>query len=552
MPSCPSNVRTYFAATMKERHRMRMGVARVLLTLTLAGLIAFPPGAAWAWKPTTHVYLAEIAVQEALSTGHVTIPILGTQEVRTYAVPSEVLQALRLARAQYHAGVLGPDAFPDIATGQMSIHPKEEESGVPGGSNTWLANVWDNFNGSPQERAFRLGFLTHAAGDMYGHTFINYFTGAPFTLDPPTNAIKHVVLEGYIDKRLPGNALLGSFWDSSIDGLEAKIYSTMVDARPGSRLDGILRPGSPGGKYSVPRIFSTLRTGLDLDIAAYYQHKADLQKKIKDCGWLDFSCSNTGLAAQLSAYVVANGPRVTYEERWRNNIDDGLRAWPATSHAVAKALFFNPQRKADTTQADAILTEYAQVHILSMAGAPNFVGLTMNAVSQIIEAITPDFLLVPIRALKEHLLNTMLKAAIGMDKQELQDYLTRPDRYFDQVMVTGSGQHVTLADFNRDYLKISDHGYTNPSEAFDWRQVPAAYNTVMLSKLILIAPPSAIDRLIADLGGSARLSEPNVMLGFIRTLDGSRQWRSGFVLARDCKVYDKIFKPLPGDGGCQG
>jgi hypothetical protein len=74
----------------------------------------------------------------------------------------------------------------------------------------------------------------------------------------------------------------------------------------------------------------------------------------------------------------------------------------------------------------------------------------------------------------------------------------------------------------------------------------------MLSKLILIAPPSAINRLIADLGGGAQLSEPNVMLGFIRTLDGSRQWRSGFVLARDCKVYDKIFKPLPGDGGCQG
>jgi hypothetical protein len=529
-----------------------MEIAHVLLTLTLACLIALPPRPAWAWKPTTHVYLAEIAVQEALSTGQVTIPILGTQEVRTYAVPPDVLEALRVARAQYHAGVLGPDAFPDIATGQMSIHPKEEESGVPGGSNTWLANVWDNFNGSPQERAFRLGFLTHAAGDMYGHTFINYFTGGPFTMNPPTNAIKHIVLEGYIDKRLPGNALSGSFWDTSINGIDAKIYSTMVDARPGTRLDGILRSGSPGGTYSVPRIFSTLRADLDRDITEYYRYKADLQRQIDNCGLFDFNCSKTLIGAKLAAYVTANGLQITYKERWRNDIDDGLRAWPTTSHEVAKALFFNSQRKTDTTRADDILTEYAQVHILSMAGAPNFIGLTMNAVSQIIQAITPDFLLVPIRALKEHLLNTMLMAAIGMDKQQLYDYLTRPDRYFDQVMSTGSGQPVTLASFNRDYLKISDPAYTNPSEAFDWRQVPAAYNTVMLSKLILIAPPSAINRLIADLGGGAQLSEPNVMLGFIRTLDGSRQWRSGFVLARDCKVYDKIFKPLPGDGGCQG
>ena len=547
-----SDIRTFYAVTEKQRHGMNMGIVRALLALTSVCLISFLPRDAWAWKPTTHVYLAEIAVQEALSTGHVTIPILGTQEVRTYAIPPEVLEALRVARAQYHAGVLGPDAFPDIATGQMSIHPKEEESGVPGGSNTWLANVWDNFNGSPQERAFRLGFLTHAAGDMYGHTFINYFTGGPFTLNPPTNAIKHIVLEGYIDKRLPAGALTGSFWDTSIEGVSAKIYSTMVDARPGTRLDGILRSGSPGGKYSIPRIFSTLRASLDSDIGAYYRHKAEIQTRIDNCAWTDFSCSNIKLGAELSAYVVANGPRITYEERWRDDIDDGLRAWPATSHAVARALFFNPQRRSDTDQADAILTEYAQIHVLAMAGAPKFVGLTMNTVDQIIRAITPDFLLVPLRALKEHLLNTMLVAAIGMDKQQLQDYLTRPDRYFDQFMSTGSGQPVTLSQFNRDYLKISDTGYADPSEAFDWRQVPAAYNTVMLSKLILIAPPAAIDRLIADLGGSAKLSEPNVMLGFIETLDGSRQWRSNFVVARDCQVYDKIFKPLPGDGGCRG
>jgi hypothetical protein len=37
------------------------------------------------------------------------------------------------------------------------------------------------------------------------------------------------------------------------------------------------------------------------------------------------------------------------------------------------------------------------------------------------------------------------------------------------------------------------------------------------------------------------------MLGFAHTLDGSAQWRSGMVLAADCNVYRKVFKPMPGD-----
>jgi len=56
--------------------------------------------------------------------------------------------------------------------------------------------------------------------------------------------------------------------------------------------------------------------------------------------------------------------------------------------------------------------------------------------------------------------------------------------------------------------------------------------------------------LIRDLGGSRRLERPNVMLGFAHTLDGSVQWRSGMVLAAECNVYRRVFKPLPRDEVC--
>lgn len=518
--------------------------ALIVLALLLAA------SEARAWKPTTHVFLAEVAVRDALDDGRVTIRDLGAGRDLSYAVDPQALEALRTGRAQYHAGVLGPDAYPDILTGQQVIHPDGSETGVPGGSDAWLRHVWENFGATPQQRAFRLGFLTHAAGDVYGHTFINTFTGAPFTVTPPTNAIKHVVLEGYIDKRLPIGDAPDGFFKASIAGLEDRIYRTMIDARPGTPLDRRLLPaGKQSTAASVPRIFSTLRQSLERDIASYYAHKKDLQRRIKACKPLDFSCSAVALGIELGAYMTLNAAPTTYKEYWRADIDSGLGAWPATSHAVALALFFNPDRRTKTDEADAILTRYVQRHLLSMAGAPDFVGLSAEAIGKIVDAVTPDFLLAPIRQLKEDLLNAMLVSAIGMTKDQLQGYMTQPDRYFDEVMGQGAGEHVTLQRFNAESLKISDPAYSDPAETFDWQDLPAAYDTVVLSKLILL-PLSEIDRLVADLGGTARLGAPNVMLGFASTLDGSRQWRSGLVLARDCAVYDRVLQKLPGGSGC--
>lgn len=512
-----------------------LGIAAVLL-----------PTAAAAWKPTSHVYFAEIAARDALDDGYVDIPILATGEVRRYKVEERTLNALRYGRQQYRAGVLGPDAYPDILTGQQVIHPDPADSGIADGSNAWLEHVWGGFEGDNWHHAFRLGFLTHAAGDMYGHTFINHFSGAPFTLNPPDNAVRHIVMEGYIDKRLPAGELTGDFFNANIVPVHERIYSTMVDARPGTALDGLLPRASSSTNMSVPRLFSTLRANLDSEIRAYYDHKADLQRRIANCAWTDWSCSNVALAAELAAYVAGNGLQTTYKERWRDDIDDGLRLWPQVSHEVAVSLFFNPERKADTEKADQILTDYSTRHILSMAGLPTFVGLTIAVVGDIVDAITPDWLLEPIRQMKAELLDMLLKGATGMTKAQLKDYLTRPDRYFDQVMQTGNGEHITLERFNREYLRISDPGFQNPSESFDYRALPATYNTVIASKLVLL-PPDEVNRLIRDLGGSRRLEKPNVMLGFAHTLDGSAQWRSGMVLAADCSVYRQVFKPMPGD-----
>ena len=520
-----------------------------LSTLLLITFVLLSTMHTFAWKPTTHVYLAEQALDDALDNGKVTInrvnyttgEVIGV--IGEYAVDANILSALRNNAAQYRAGVLGPDAYPDILTGQQVIHPVNP--------NDWFEYLWrEAGNDSGAIKAFTLGYITHAAGDMYGHTFINNFTGGAFEIKPPkgpANAIKHVLLEGYVDKRLDASALSGSFFDASISGVNNFIYRKMINAKPGSYLSNNLLPeGGEGTDFSIPRIYSTLRANLQSDIDAYYAKKADYDRRYDNCSLTDFSCSKVLIEAEKTAYVTANGLIVTYKEAWRDDIDEGLRTWPHVSHEVAKALFFNPLRKANVQRAEDILKDYALINLTSMSGAPDFVGIGIDTIGNVIDAITPDFLLEPIRKLKEDLLNTLLEEAIGMNKEDLKKYLTNPELYFDEVMSVGSGENITLASFNSDYLKISDSGYSNPGEYFDYRNFPAAYNTVTINKLMMLSQ-SGINQLLSDMGSSQRLDKGNVMLGFIQSLDGDNQWKMGMSLAGDCATYTQIFALQAGE-----
>src|SRR4028118_705665 len=318
----------------------------------------------------------------------------------------------------------------------------------------------------------------------------------------------------------------------------------MVDAKPGTPLDTyLLKKGGGGTEFSVPRIYSTLRARLQADIDAYYAKKAEFDRRYDEkiraanaCRPLDFRCSATVLRAQAvaieaekAAYVTANGLIVTYKEYWRADIDSGLKAWPQVSHEVAKALFFNPDRKAKVDDTERILKNYVTNHLISMSGAPDAVGqfaALAGKISDIIAQVIPDFLVAPIRELKNDIYNAIIKRATGMTKEQLKAYLENPQTYFDGVFTKGSGEKVNLQTFNKKYLQINDTGYTNPNESFDYQKFPAAYNTVTMSKLILLNK-DGVDKLLADLGSRDKLNEQNIMLGFIPSLDGSNQWFGG-------------------------
>lgn len=527
----------------------RKAVAATMIACLLAPL-ATP---ALAWKPKTHVYLAELAMKDAVDDGQVTIyqtdyesgRILG--ELGRFEVDPTVLEALRAKPAQFLAGSIGPDAYPDIMTGQQIIHPgtnlpllgdptRGETPTVPG-ADAWLTHLWRLAYRAPERpdwirtpisilnrptdtlaiRAFVSGYLTHAAGDMFMHTFVNHYAGGDFAVSPdPRNAIKHLVLEGYVGKRTPD-----VHSPLSIDGVEGFIYREMTYAQPGSVLEERLLRGATS--TSVPAVFSALRNGLQRDVDKYERERL----------------SRSGPARV--AYALANGPEAEYKKAWIDDIDEGLRAWPAVSHQLSLALNFDPNFDGtDWARGKQIASDYVKDHLASMVGVPDAVVATAVFIASVISAILPPPLEEALDKMERDFLKWQIEEATGLNVDDVIKYLSEPVIHFNAVMALPGGGYngreaavVNLSQFNREVLHIDDPMGMKKELRFEVDTFPPAFNTVQMIKMTFLSEKGMNDLLAAlrakgvdvppaPMSGGRYL---NPMLGFITSLDGDNRWQ---------------------------
>jgi len=508
--------------------------------------------ALFAWKPKTHIYLAQQVLNEVYACDSVTIYGSNDSAIGRFAVEHNTLMAIKIYPAQFRAGAIGPDGYPDILTGQMLIHPRDP------GTYRWLKylrNLTRSSSGS--DRAFVAGYFTHAAGDLFGHTFINHFAGGPFELG--INAVKHTVVESYLDNHLPptltmsGAPLAES--DVSIgNGIDKFIHDNMVVATPGSELDVNLLTGQRG-KFSVPRVFSSLRNSLQSSISGYYARVSEYGRQYdatvaaaQACGWLDFSCSKTALytkagiiAGEKAAYRVVNGPIITYKEHWRDDIDAGLLAWPALSHEMALSLFGTGPT--DIGRAQTACGNYVLDHLLSMAGAPDAFGHTIAFILDVLKAIMPQFIIDAIDVMKKDLFNFLLTNTIGMTTDETKEYFSNPGLYFGPL-------GLDLASYKTNELL-----FTATDSTVHYMNVPPAFNTVNMIKMSLLDSSETV-RLFQAIGAdtTVKLADGAIMAGeWFWSLDESRQWTNGkskalrMALANDTAAFYRIFKHQTGE-----
>lgn len=552
-----------------RRHSISRRIVAAIASLSLFAPIAGP---ALAWKPNSHVYFANLAMVDARD-GKVTIYRTDyaagrvLQSFGEFEVNPDILAALRAKPQQYLAGVVGPDAYPDLLTGQQIIHtdgshslpgdPSRLEPSSARGSDAWLTYLWRkayrplspdeqrildairNLPGgigyrsdSPAVRAFVAGYLTHAAGDMFMHTFVNHYAGGDFSFAPdPRNAAKHVVLEGYV-----GQKTNRTVSQTSIEGVEDFIYHEMIKASPGSVLENRLLRGST--QTSLPYIFSKLRNGLQRDVDHYDRERMERRGPAR------------------VAYSVANGPVAEYKRAWIADIDRGLRALPGVSHEISNAIIYNPSGHSDMAKADEAAMRYVVDHVLSMAGAPDAVVATGKFIVNTLGAILPDIPLPFIDQIKEALLDYMFKQATGMGVEELKGYLTDPATHFDRVMNTAGGGPnaalITREAFDRDVLKLNGQTY------FDSDRFPPAFNTIQMTKLLFLSEKGMRDLLAVMKTQGVNAPElpegvpyENVMLGFLTSLDGGNGWHgstdSSFLARGDGEAWRNLFLRQIGD-----
>lgn len=491
-----------------------------------------------AWKPTTHVLLADIAYADAADDGKVTLMRLNkttgeATKLGDYEVEPALLAALQKSRAQYRAGVLGPDAFPDIATGQSAIHPGDDpktggtEGNDPGeGSDAWLKYLYRTSRGeSPQVQAWVAGFMTHAAGDLFAHTFVNHYAGGEF--EPGTNAARHIVLESYIGKR----AVDVADYDASIDGVEKYIAKNLCHMKPDSELSKLLV--GPGAEKSPPAFFANLRKDLTDEIAAYDRRSP----------------------AQQASYNVSYPGRIQYLRAWVKDIDRGLDAWPGFSMRLASHLMFNPKGM-DKPAADAEVKAFMDDYLLSMLGLPDAAG----QVRKFAEALSLALLTKPqrdaIAQMEKDFLNQVCTEAFGISYDDFVQMVKNPETSFDDTLGPKSkgsptAHNITLKDFNHLVLELDDDGYSKPDLRWDWQKFPPAYNTVMLTKISFLAP-AEVNRVLIDLGAPVDWQlKPgaHVLFDFHNSLDDDNQWHvnSGKLIFERAGVYEHLFKTQIGE-----
>ena len=99
-----------------------------LISILLVTVMCFSvfPIDVFAWGKMTHAYTANMIVDDLFNTGAGSSSVKYEGKDYNFAVPEEFLEAIEAYPDAFRAGALGPDMYPDILTGQMYIHPEDE------------------------------------------------------------------------------------------------------------------------------------------------------------------------------------------------------------------------------------------------------------------------------------------------------------------------------------------------------------------------------------------------------------------------------------------
>jgi hypothetical protein len=256
--------------------------------LLISGML-FQSLPSYAWKVSTHIGSVNETLEEFSATGPSPITQDGAANTVRFSDPvtgrtlsiaiteKDAYKAITLYPEYFRAGIVGPDAFPDPITGQTYEHGNEtplawkllkevDAPNIPDKSETkekfedrrtpsqyraidyamaMLDFLNDRYQSSKtvsavergQIIAFIIGYIGHCVGDGFAHTWVNEkvhgawsYTSGSGVFGVFSEEIKHVVLEDFVDNRLPG-------YLENTDGSKGGLMNKMSLSAPVEFLD---------------------------------------------------------------------------------------------------------------------------------------------------------------------------------------------------------------------------------------------------------------------------------------------------------------------------
>lgn len=431
--------------------------ARVLWGTVLCLFWGTSPAAAF--KLETHVWIAQQVLNDLLRNDPFPCTValvrydlqpdgsvIEGKKFGDFKVEPAICESLRAHAGQYRMGSIGPDAFPDIPGGQMTTHP-----GVTG-SGGWQTDDWLRWvlDGAVRPRAeatsetlaFAYGFLTHAAGDVFAHSYVNAYSGDIFDLEigNPNGErqveLRHIALETYIKNFTP--PLAGP--------TGVALGRTELNVELGDEVvryirDRLILNSTVAGQYGRQPATRHLKAMYDFwhklgvlisDVDSLVQQVngyieqvdasiADIEgrisevKKKKVCApdWLGGGCVRVypayclvdpgTCAAVVALEITLSGARASFAiaqraneltgesvkaplELWRSNVEEAITQYVVTSFNVARSILRSDLDLPDHEKAKAQLTNWLCQYGPAFGGVPpELTGLACTPGQQLSE-----------------------------------------------------------------------------------------------------------------------------------------------------------------------
>lgn len=344
------------------------------------------------------------------------------------------------------------------------------------------ARGWTDAGERDKVLAFAYGFLTHGAGDMWAHTYVNKKAdGAWLTFYGPSKstAIKHIVLEGYVGAHTPNTDLTLDVWP--------RFVSNVLIKDPAARLH------MQGAAHY--KTWLAIYDWLEPLIA---RAKQDMNKNIDNDAPYWAKCGLHPIACAKKEQM----------ETWRLDINRGLRALVDSSESLGENLMAGATGAGGAAMSGWMIEWIPKMfgaHAIGEGGAAlqqflNWVGGAFAPISEAIKGETE-------RVFKQHF----------SEYYDLYQAAKDPSSYMHQL---------GFPPGTRDSVN-QDMETTGGAGDFNWRAFEPIYNTVIMSKLALL-DGSGLNELARRAGVTQQLFTPgentNVMLGMFRSMTQSFQW----------------------------